>query len=181
MTKIKIENIIAYAQISELLDAKLLSEKIADSSYNPLEFDGISIKYDSEKIAVIVLGTGKVVCTGAKDIIDATEKIKNVTGQIKKIGFEIKKDYKVKIENIIVSADLKKEMHLASIATGLILQNVDYQPEIFPGLIYKMDEFCTVLIIFSSGKLVCTGAKNMDDATNAVKKMEEKLSSIGAL
>ncbi len=119
MTKIKIENIIAYAQISELFDIKLLSEKIADSSYNPSEFDGLSIKYDNEKIAVIVLGTGKVVCTGAKEITDAIDKIKKVTSQIKKIGFKIKKDYKVKIENIIVSTDLKKELNLASLSTRL--------------------------------------------------------------
>ena len=78
MIKIKIENIIAYAQISELFDIKLLSEKIADSSYNPSEFDGLSIKYDNEKIAMIVLVTGKVVCTGVKEITDAIDKIKKV-------------------------------------------------------------------------------------------------------
>ncbi|MCI0500351.1 MAG: TATA-box-binding protein [Epsilonproteobacteria bacterium] len=181
MTKIKIENIVAYAQISELLDIKLLSEKISNSSYDPLEFDGLSIKYDDEKIAVIVLRTGKIVCTGAKETTDATDKIKKVTSEIKKIGFEIKKDYEIKIENITVSTDLKKELHLASIATGLILQNVEYQPDVFAGLTYKMDEFCTILILFSAGKLVCTGAKNIDDATNSIKKMEEKLSAIGAL
>lgn len=181
MTKIKIENIVASAQISELLDIKLLSEKIAGSNYNPLDFNGISINYENEKIAVIVLETGKVVCTGAKETTDAIDKIKKITSEIKKIGFEIKKDYEVKIESITVSTDLKKELHLASIATGLILQNVDYEPEVFPGLTYKMDEFCTVLILFSSGKLVCTGAKSVDDASNSIKKMEEKLSSIGAL
>ena len=181
MTKIKIENIIASAQISELFDIKLLSEKIADSGYNPSEFDGLSIKYNNEKIAMIVLGTGKVVCTGAKEITDAIDKIKKVTSQIKKIGFKIKKDYKVKIENIIVSADLKKELDLASLATRLILQDVDYQPEVFPGLIYKMDDLHTILIIFNSGKIVCTDTKSIDDATNSIKKMEEKLTSIGAL
>ena len=180
MNKIQIENIIAYAQISKLFDIKLLSEKIADSIYNPSEFDGLSIKYDNEKIAVIVLGTGKVVCTGAKEITDAIDKIKKVTSQIKKIGFKIKKDYKVKIENIIVSTDLKKELNLASLATKLFPQEVDYQPEVFPGLVYKMDDLQTILIIFNSGKIVCTGAKSIDDATNSIKKMEEKLSSIGA-
>lgn len=181
MAKIKIENIVAYAQVSELLDIKFLSEKIAGSSYNPDEFDGLSVKYDEDKLAVIVLSNGKVVCTGSKSIEEATEKIKKITSQIKKIGFEVKKNYDIQIENIIASADFKKELHLASIATGLALQNVDYHPEEFPGLIYRMDDICTVLIVFSSGKVVCTGAKNIDDASNSIKKIEEKLSSIGAL
>jgi len=159
MTKIQIENIIAYAQISKLFDIKLLSEKIA----------------------VIVLGTGKIFCTGAKEITDAIDKIKKVTSQIKKIGFKTKKDYKVKIENIIVSTDLKKELNLASLAIKLFPQEVDYQPEVFPGLVYKMDDLQTILIIFNSGKIVCTGAKSIDDATNSIKKMEETLSSIGDL
>ena len=84
MTKIQIENIIAYTQISDLLDIKFLSEKIIDSNYNPSEFNGLSIKYDKEKIAVIVLGTGKVFCTGAKEMTDAIDKIKKVVNQIKK-------------------------------------------------------------------------------------------------
>lgn len=181
MAKIKIENIVASAQISELLDIKMLSEKFPGSSYNPAEFDGISVKYDEDKIAVLVLSNGKIVCTGSKSIEDATDKIKKVTSQIKKIGFEVEKNYDVKIENVIVSADFKEELHLASIATGLVLENVDYHPEDFPGLIYRMDDMCTVLIVFSSGKIVCTGAKSIDDASNSIKKIEEKLSSIGAL
>ena len=72
-------------------------------------------------------------------------------------------------------------MHLSSISNGLILQHVEYKPDEFPGLIYRMDDLCAVLILFSSGKLVCTGAKSIEDATKAVNMMEEKLSSIGAL
>lgn len=181
MTKIQIENIIAYTQISDLLDIKTLSEKIIDSNYNPSEFNGLSIKYDKEKIAVIVLGTGKVFCTGAKEMTDAINKIKKVINQIKKIGFKIKKDYEIQIQNITATANLNKELDLESIAKNLILQNIDYQPNAFPGLIYKIDDIHTILIIFNTGKIVCTGAKNIDDATNYIKKFEEKLSSIGVL
>ena len=181
MVKIKIENIVAYAQVSDLLDIELLSEKFSGASYNPAEFNGLSVKYDEDKIAVIVLGTGKIVCTGAKTFEDAENFIKKVINRIKKVGFSIKADYQVKIENAIVTTDFNKEMHLSSISKGLMLQHVEYKPEDFPGLIYRMDDLQAVLILFSSGKLVCTGAKSIEDAKNAVKMMEEKLSSIGAL
>lgn len=181
MTKIKIENIVAYAQASDLLDIELLSEKFSGASYNPAEFNGLSVKYDEDKIALIVLGTGKIICTGAKTLEDAEKFIKKVADRIKKIGFSIKKGYKLEIENVIVTTDFNKEMHLSSISNGLILQHVEYKPDDFPGLIYRMDDLCAVLILFSTGKLVCTGAKSIEDATKAVKMMEEKLSSIGAL
>jgi len=181
MTTIKIENIIAYAKVSELLDIEFLSEKMPGSSYNPDELKGLSIKFDELKIAVILLSNGKIVCTGAKKIEDAETTIKKVVKQVKNIGFEIEKNYEVKIENVIASTNLKHELHLSSIANALILQNVEYEPEKFPGLIYKMEDLCTVVLLFSSGKLVCTGAKNIDDARDVINKMIEKLASIGVL
>lgn len=181
MTTIKIENIVAYAKISELLDMEIISEKIPKSSYNPDEFNGVSIKFDDLKIAVIILSNGKLVCTGVKKIQDAESIIKKIAKQVKDIGFEIKKDYKIEIENVIASTDLKQELHLASIANALILQNVDYEPEEFPGLIYRMEELCTVVLLFNLGKIVCTGAKSIDDAKKAIDEMVDKLASIGVL
>jgi len=181
MTSIKIENIVANTQIADALDIQLLSEKIQDSNYNPTEFDGISIKYDLPKTAVIVLSNGKLVCTGAKNTEDAESAIKKTVKKLKDIGFEINKNYEIKTENVIVSIDFKMEMHLASIANALILQHPKYQPELFPALIYKIDDLCAVLLLFNSGKLVCTGAKSIDDATSAVNIMKEKLESIGVL
>ena len=72
-------------------------------------------------------------------------------------------------------------MHLSSISKGLLLQHVDYQPDKFPGLIYKIEEHGATLLLFDSGKLVCTGTKSIEDATSAIEMMKEKLSSIGAL
>ncbi len=181
MTTIKIENIVAYAKISELLDIELISEKIPNSSYNPDEFNGLSIKFDDLKIAAIILPNGKIVCTGAKKIEDAESIIKKLAKQVKNIGFEIEKNYEVKIENVIASTDLKQELHLASIANALVLQNVDYEPEKFPGLAYKMEELCTVVLLFSPGKIVCTGAKSIEDAKKAINEMIGKLASIGVL
>jgi len=181
MTTIKIENIVAYAKIAELLDIEHLSEKIPKSSYNPEELKGLSIKFDDLKIAVIVLSNGKIVCTGAEKIEDAESIIKKIAKQIKRVGFEVKKDYEVKIENVIASTDLKKELHLASIVNALVLQNVDYKPEEFPGLIYRMEDLCAVVLLFSQGKIVSTGAKSIEDAKKTIKEMIDKLASIGVL
>ena len=87
----------------------------------------------------------------------------------------------VEVENIVASADLKKDLQLSSIAKGMLLDSVEYEPEQFPGLVYRMDNIGAVILLFSSGKIVCTGAKKMDDVHRAIDMMKEKLSSLGVL
>ena len=181
MTTIYIENIVAKAKIAEQIDIPILFEEIPNSQYNPEEFKGLTIKSIEPKIAIIIMPNGKLVCTGAKEIDEAKKFIKQTIRKIKTHGFEIINDYEIKIENIVASSDLKKEMDLSSISQGLLLQNVNYQPEQFPGLIYQMDDKSKMLLLFSSGKIVCLGAVTIEEVTDAIDMMKEKLSSIGAL
>ena len=85
----------------------------------------------------------------------------------------------IEIENIIASTSLYKDLDLSAISSALIFQGVTYEPEIFPGIIYKLKESCVQISIFASGKIVCTGAKSMDEMNNAINMVKEKLSSIG--
>ena len=181
MADIKIENIIVSAQVSDALDIKSLAEKIPGSNYNPDDFSGLSVKFKDLNVAVLILPSGRIVCTGAKKMDDVDSTINKIVNNLRKVGFNIKEDYTVETQSIIASTDLKKEMHLSSISKGLILQHVDYEPEHFPALIYRADDFGAVLLLFSSGKLVCIGAKKLEDTTCAINMMKEKLSSLGVL
>ena len=181
MTDIKIENIIAYAQIADSFNIEKLSEMIPDFLYNPDEFSGATFKIKEPKTAVLILENGKAICTGAKTIEDAEKSIKTVINKIRLTGVEVITKPEVITQNIIAHIDLNKELHLSSISTGLLLDNLSYKPEEFPGLVYQMDDLGVVILIFSSGKIVCTGAKNIEDASKALEMMKEKLSSIGAL
>jgi len=181
MKSIKIENIVAYAVIADSLNVEDIVEKIPDFQYNPEEFFGATFKLDDPRTAVLILPNGKAVCTGAKNIEDVKTSIKKITIKINCAGIKVKTNPKIETQNIIASTDVKKELHLSSISKGLLLEHVNYEPEHFPGLIYNIDDIGALLLIFSSGKIVCTGAKNMEDATKAIEMMKEKLSSLGAL
>lgn len=181
MTDITIENIVAYAQISNGLDIEQIAEKLPEFKYNPDEFSGLTLKIDEPKTAVLILPSGKTICTGAKKIEDAKTSIKKMENKLLKAKIKVKKKYKVEIQNIIASTDLKKELELSSISKNLLLDKVDYEPEQFPGLIYKMDDNGVLLLLFSSGKIVCTGAKNLKAASNAIETIKEKLTSLGVL
>ncbi len=181
MTDTIIENIVASAQVSDSFDIALLAEKIPDSSYNPDEFNGLTIKFETPKIAVLIMSNGKLVCTGGKSQEEIKNAIEKTVTKIRDAGFNIKQKYKINYENIIASTDLEKPMDLEKISKGLPIQNVTYEPSEFPGVIYKADDYDSILLLFSSGKLVCTGAKKIEDATKAIDMLKEKLTSIGAL
>lgn len=181
MSDVKVENIVTYAQIADGLNIEQIVEKIPEFNYNPNEFAGLTIKLEDPKTAVLILPGGKAICTGAKSVEDAEASIKKIVSQMKKKKIELNKNVEIRVQSIVVSIDLKKELHLSSISSGLVLEHVEYEPKQFPGLIYRMNDIGATLIVFSSGKIVCTGTKTIDDATNAIKLVKEKLSSIGAL
>jgi transcription initiation factor TFIID TATA-box-binding protein len=181
MIDINVENIVVSAQIAEKLDIKRLAEKIPGSKYNPGEFPGLILHFDEPKTAALIFSSGKVVCTGAKSLEQAKETVTKLIDEMKNQGVDTPDEIEVITQNIVASADFKKDLQLSSIAKGMLLDSVEYEPEQFPGLIYKMSDIGTVILLFSSGKMVCTGAKKMDDVHRAIDMMKDKLSSLGVL
>jgi len=181
MADINIENIVVSTQIAKELDISRLADGIPDSKYNPEEFPGLILHFSEPKTAALLFSSGKVICTGAKNMDEVKDTMHRITTKVKGFGVSVKKKPEMKTQNIVASSDFKKEFQLASIAENLLSENVEYEPEQFPGLVYRMDELGVVLLLFSSGKLVCTGAKKMEDVTTAIDMMKDKLSSIGVL
>jgi len=181
MADINIENIVVSTQVADELNIQQLADGIPDAKYNPEEFPGLILHFDVPKTAALLFSSGKVICTGAKtmEVVDAA--IKKLIKKISSVGASVSKKPDVKTQNIVASADFKKELRLSTVAKGLLLRNVEYEPEQFPGLIYRMDDFGVVLLLFSSGKIVCTGAKKIEDVSSAIDLMKEKLSSLGVL
>jgi transcription initiation factor TFIID TATA-box-binding protein len=181
MTHVKIENIVAFAQVADGFEISDLAEMIPDFKYQPEEFNGLTWKLDYPKTAILIISNGKIICTGGETMEDVESSIKQVITKMKIANIDIRLKPKIEIQNIIASTDVEKELHLSSISKGLLMEHVNYKPEEFPGLLYEIVDLGAVIIIFSSGRIVCTGTKNINDATKAIELMKEKLSSIGAL
>lgn len=181
MADINIENIVVSTQVADELNIQQLADGIPDAKYNPEGVPGLILHFDVPKTAALLFSSGKVICTGAKTMEDVDAAIKKLIKKISSVGAFVSKKPDVKTQNIVASADFKKELHLITVAKGLLLHNVEYEPEQFPGLIYRMDDFGVVLLLFSSGKIVCAGAKKIEDVSSAIDLMREKLSSLGVL
>jgi transcription initiation factor TFIID TATA-box-binding protein len=181
MADINIENMVTVTQIADKLDVEKLAKKIPDSNYNPEEFNGIILRFKEPKTAVLIFTNGKVICTGSKNIDDANKTITSLVAKMKEQNISIKKQYEVTIQNIVASSDFNKDLKLGLLAQALISENIEYDPEQFPGLIYRMNDSEIVILLFSSGKIVCTGAQNIEDIKNGINFFRDKLTSLGAL
>ena len=181
MSKVIIENIVASAELAGSLDIEKISKKIPDFMYNPGEFPGLTVKFKGKRIAALLLPNGRVIFTGAKTKKEVDDALEKITTQLSDNKIKIKKNPKLVIKNINASVDLKKELNLNTISKRLITKKVDYEPKQFPGLIYRIDELAAVILIFSSGKIVCTGTSSIDEAAKAIEQTKEKLNSLGVL
>ena len=181
ISKYKIENVVASASLGTELDLQALAVSLDGADYEPEQFPGLIYRLKEPKTATLLFRSGKVVCTGAKSLDQVKLAIDKVTTQIRKAGISLDSEPKIEVQNIVASSDLGQKINLNVIAITLGLEHVEYEPEQFPGLVYRLDEPKVVLLLFGSGKLVCTGARRPQDVEAAVDKITEELKSAGLL
>ncbi|ADP76983.1 TATA binding protein of transcription factor TFIID [Methanothermus fervidus DSM 2088] len=177
--EIEIENIVASATLGRPIDLSKISKALKSVNFNRKQFPGLVYKLDKPKTAALIFGSGKLVCTGAKSVEDSIKAIKTTVNKIREVDPDIPEDYEIKIQNIVASANLSKPLNLDEIA--MTLENTEYEPEQFPGLVYRLDKPKVVLLLFGSGKVVCTGARDPKDAKLGVKKTKERLKELNLI
>lgn len=166
---IKIENVVASATLNQKVDLNAVVRSYPGVEYRPEQFPGLVFRLKKPKTATLIFNSGKMVCTGAKSAKEARRAVMQVTKELKKGGIIIISKPELKIQNIVASASLGGMIDLEKAA--YTLGKTMYEPEQFPGLIYRMDEPKVVILLFASGKLVCTGAKQEQDVFDAVHKL----------
>lgn len=174
---ISIENVVASATIADRLDLSEMSKKIPDSEYDPNQFPGLVLHLDQPKTAALVFSSGKIVCTGAKSMEEVDVAVGKICDKIKNAGFEVTTP-DINIQNIVASGDLSKELNLDAVAIGIGLDRVEYEPEQFPGLVYRSEDPRAVILLFGSGKLVCTGARKPEDISRAIDNLSAELAAL---
>jgi len=177
--EIAIQNVVSSADIRQRLDLHEISKRIKKSRYDPEKFPGLVLKIDEPKAALLLFSSGKFVCTGTKSVEESAKAINAAIEVLQKHGIEVKGRPLIKAENIVASAKLHVKVDIERLA--LELENTLYEPEQFPGLIFRMKDPDVVFLIFASGSLVCTGAKKESDVRRAVYKLRDILARRGYL
>ena len=176
---IKIQNIVASVSLNQRIDLQIIVEKFPHTEYNPSVFPGLVFRLKKPKTATLIFGTGKMVCTGAKSEKESRRAVEKVVKELRSQGIQITEKPVVNIQNIVASAALGGEIDLESLVYKL--ERVMYEPEQFPGAVFRMPDPKVVFLIFSAGKLVCVGAKKEEQVYAAVDKIQKLLEEKGLI
>lgn len=181
---INIQNVVASVNLFTTINLVNIYQLLIDDEelyvdYNPDRFPGLILKIKKPKISILIFNSGKLVIAGGKSSADITNGVINVSELLRSVGTTITEKPDIIIQNIVASGNFnKKQLNLELIA--LWLDNSMYEPEQFPGLIFRLAKPKTVLLLFQSGNLVCTGAKNEQQVNEAVENTYKMLEEINA-
>jgi len=174
---VKVENVVAFASLGKDIPLNKLVAEVENTEYEPEQFPGLVYRTTDPRAAALIFSSGKIVCTGAKSIEMAKIAMAKVVKRIKQTGIKLPDKFDIKVENIVASSKIKAQLNLEEIAFSL--ENAEYEPEQFPGLVYRISEPRVAFLLFSSGKIICTGAHTLDDIHSALGKLKDRLEEIG--
>ena len=179
---IEIVNIVVSTSLEHDIPLEKMAATLSNTEYNPEQFPGLVIRIKEPKTSALIFSSGKVVCTGARTLDKVEESIKKIIKSLEKINVKITVKPKSNIQNIVASGSVGMDLNLNELATKL--RNVEYEPEQFPGLVYKLPATKSspqaTFLLFSNGKIVCTGTKSEKDVHAAVDVLVENLKKVKA-
>ncbi|NQV08313.1 TATA-box-binding protein [Candidatus Woesearchaeota archaeon] len=174
--EIQVVNIVVSTSLEHDIPLEKMAATLSNTEYNPEQFPGLVIRIKDPKTSALIFSSGKVVCTGARSMDKVEESIKKIIKSLEKINIKIKIKPEVKIQNIVASGTVGVDLNLNTLA--MKLENTEYEPEQFPGLVYKLPQAKATFLLFSNGKVVCTGTKSEGEVHKALDKLVENLKKV---
>jgi transcription initiation factor TFIID TATA-box-binding protein len=173
-----IVNLVASGNLNATLDLYNLAITVPNIEYEPEQFPGAILKLKEPKVSMLLFKNGKIICSGAS----SEEQIKLAIFKASKLISEIQKNVKIQkdaeytVVNLVATANLNMTLDLFK--TAMSLDNVEYEPEQFPGAILRINEPKLTLLLFKNGKLICAGAKKEEFLQQGLKKAEQLIKTI---
>ena len=173
---IKVVNIVISTSLKHDIPLEKMAATLSNTEYNPEQFPGLVIRIKEPKTSALIFSSGKVVCTGARSMDKVEESIKKIIKSLEKINVKITIKPEIKVQNIVASGSVGMDLNLNTLA--MKLENTEYEPEQFPGLVYKLAAAKATFLLFSNGKVVCTGTKSEKEVHAALDKLIENLKKV---
>lgn len=171
--EITLQNIVATTSLEADIPLVKLAETLPNTEYNPEQFPGLVMRIKEPKTSALIFSSGKVVCTGAKSMKKVKEAIQAIIKNVEKIKVKVTHEPKITVQNMVASGSIGMDLNLNYLAMNL--ENTEYEPEQFPGLVYKLSGTRATFLLFSNGKIVCTGTRSESKLNEAVDLLIEKL------
>ena len=175
----KTQNVVVSASIHRDLPLERLAAQLEKTEYNPEQFPGLIFKVDKPKASSLLFSSGKVICTGTKSVNEARLAIKAIIRKIEALGLKVTGEPEIEVTNIVASGSVGGKLNLNEIIFKF--DNTEYEPEQFPGLVYKMPNSHVTFLLFGTGRVVITGAKSEEETIESVHELRRQLIAQGEL
>tara|TARA_B100001105_G_C22301558_1_gene404052 strand:+ start:316 stop:909 length:594 start_codon:yes stop_codon:yes gene_type:complete len=184
----KVQNVVVSANIFAKLPLEKLAVILDNSDYTPETFPGLIYKVQDDelsfkKASFLLFSSGRIICAGTKSVKAAKDAVKHVVEDLKNVGIEITKKPKIVVQNMVASGSVGGKLNLNEIV--FLFDNTEYEPEQFPGLVYKLkgeDQLQNItFLLFGTGKIVIAGAKSEKQIKDSVKFLRVQLIDVGEL
>ena len=184
----KVQNVVVSANIFTKLPLEKLAVILDNSDYTPETFPGLIYKVQDDelsfkKASFLLFSSGRIICAGTKSVKAAKDAVKHVVEDLKNVGIEITKKPKIVVQNMVASGSVGGKLNLNEIV--FLFDNTEYEPEQFPGLVYKLkgeDQLQNItFLLFGTGKIVIAGAKSEKQIKDSVKFLRVQLIDVGEL
>jgi len=177
--EVKIVNIVVSASLNHDVPLEKMAATLSNTEYNPETFPGLVFRMklnEGKETTALIFSSGKIVCTGAENLDQVHESLKKIIKSLEKMNVKIKEVPEPHIQNIVASGSIGMDLNLNTLA--MKLDNTEYEPEQFPGLVYKLPGTNATFLLFSNGKIVCTGTKSNAAVHEAVDKLIVNLQKV---
>ncbi len=177
---VKVENVVVFTSLGRKIPLERISTSLEGAEYAPESFPGVIYRIKEPRAATLIFSSGKIVCTGTRSVDQATAAVSKAVEDMRSLQIDMPKKFDIRVENIVGSTQILtggKKLSLEDIA--FTMENTEYEPESFPGLVYRVKEPRVAFLLFGTGKVICTGGRNMEDIQAALSKFKDKLADVG--
>jgi transcription initiation factor TFIID TATA-box-binding protein len=168
---LKIQNIVTAGRIAESLDIEFIASKLDGCVFTKKKFPGAIYHINKPKIVALLFTSGKIVLTGITSVDESREGLGVLISQLNSLGIRTSAVPDVSITNMVCSYDTGLKINLSKVIVAFNYEKIEYEPEQFPGLVYRIADPKIVALVFSSGKVIFTGAKNIEDVKSAIDQV----------
>lgn len=166
----ELQNVVATFNLGvDHLDLRAIALEKAFIEYNPQKFAAATLRIRSPRTTALAFASGNMVCTGAKTELESRLASRKYVRLLQKHGIPV--SFRAfKIQNIVASAEIPHTLKLLELSRSYG-PYVSYEPDLFPGLVFRTTAPKLVFLLFRSGKIVITGAKSRGEIETTFKAL----------
>ncbi|KXA91701.1 hypothetical protein AKJ63_01065 [candidate division MSBL1 archaeon SCGC-AAA259D18] len=169
----KVNNVVMTVSYENVkFDLKRISSGLEGARYDPEVFPGVAYRASKPKASFLIFASGKANCVGANTVEGAEGATESLTEQLRDLGFGVGEP-ETEVQNMVASVDFHREFDLEDIARNF--HHAEYNPEVFPGLVFRTEGTSVAFLLFVKGEGVCVGAKSEDEIERGIDRVAEAL------